>query len=215
MKSKFTTALLTGLFLLSVNNSVQAQSKEIKDFCKGLDKKVYWLKIDVLTIQRSLSWLDATNIYPDGKVYYRGTIGKDTDQTQTQSVEEFTALVRQKTKDTITLLKRGAKIKIDRVSPENKRVKVEILGEGKAKAAIWIKFEEKDYTLGDLQKMLTRAFAESEADLAVTLKLGMSVEEVVELKGAPKSRVDLGTKTILTYEDMKVTFENNKLTNVE
>lgn len=217
MKPKLITSLLwAGLLLFPMNNSVQAQSKEIKEFCKGLDGTVYWLRIDVITVQRSLTFLDVTNLYPDGKVYYRGTLGDDSDQTRTQSADEFAAAVRQRApKDRYTILKRGARVTVDYTSPRKDQVKVGLKGEGKAKVAIWLKFEEKEYTLEDLQKTLARAFAKSEADLAVTLKLGMSVEEVIEIKGAPKSRVDLGTKTILTYEDMKVTFEDNKLTNAE
>lgn len=210
--------LVTMAMLLPMNSPVRAQSKEVKDFCKELEGKTYWLKIGVLTIQRQYTVQDVTNIFPSGEVSYRGRVGKDwteAEQTQTSTAEEFAAVVRQKTQDDIQILQKGSKVIIDYTQPKKDQLKVGIKGTGKSKGAIWFKFEGKDYTEEDIQKSLTLAFAESEADLAVTLKMGMSVEEVIELKGTPKSRVDLGTKTILIYDDMKLTFEENKLSNVE
>ena len=43
----------------------------------------------------------------------------------------------------------------------------------------------------------------------------MSVEEVIALKGKPNTRVSLGKKTIMTYEDIKIIFVDDKLADVQ
>lgn len=48
-----------------------------------------------------------------------------------------------------------------------------------------------------------------------TLKLGQTPEQVVLIMGAPKRKVDLGGKLIYTYDDLKITFEDGVVVNVE
>ena len=43
----------------------------------------------------------------------------------------------------------------------------------------------------------------------------MTVEEVVRVKGKPKSEVDLGSKVILVYDDIKFLLKEGKLVDVE
>jgi len=47
------------------------------------------------------------------------------------------------------------------------------------------------------------------------IKLGMTVQEVKDGFGEPDSMVDLGSKVIYKYKDLKVTFVNGKVTDVE
>jgi hypothetical protein len=66
--------------------------------------------------------------------------------------------------------------------------------------------------------MYAFTFADSEKELGdpvIEIELGMSVEEVIALKGEPNTRVSLEKKTILTYEDMKIIFEDDKLADVQ
>ena len=44
---------------------------------------------------------------------------------------------------------------------------------------------------------------------------GMSIEEVVQLKGSPLTKVNLGTKTILSYDDIKRIFQDGGLADAE
>ena len=88
-----------------------------------------------------------------------------------------------------------------------------------AKHAVHLKFE-KGYALADFQENFKVVFAKSEAELqgvekTISIKLGMSIEDVISLKGKPKTQVDLGSKTILTYDDLKLIFENDKLADVQ
>jgi len=48
-----------------------------------------------------------------------------------------------------------------------------------------------------------------------TIGLGQTIDEVTGILGQPKSVVDLGAKKIYVYPDMKVTFNNGKVTDVQ
>jgi hypothetical protein len=48
-----------------------------------------------------------------------------------------------------------------------------------------------------------------------TISVGQTVEEVTAALGAPTKVVDLGTKKIYVYEDFRVTFTGNKVTDVQ
>ena len=49
----------------------------------------------------------------------------------------------------------------------------------------------------------------------LTLQLGQSPEQVINIMGAPKRRIELGPKLIFTYYDLKITFENNAVVDVQ
>ena len=49
----------------------------------------------------------------------------------------------------------------------------------------------------------------------VTISVGQSIEEVTAALGQPKSIINLGTNNIWVYPDMKVTFKNGKVSNVQ
>jgi hypothetical protein len=49
----------------------------------------------------------------------------------------------------------------------------------------------------------------------VNIALGQTVDQVVAAMGQPKSVVDLGTKKIYVYPDMKITFKAGKVTDVQ
>jgi peptidyl-prolyl cis-trans isomerase A (cyclophilin A) len=48
-----------------------------------------------------------------------------------------------------------------------------------------------------------------------TLKLGMTIDEVVAVMGQPDRAADLGAKKIYSYKDMKITFVDGKVTDIE
>jgi len=48
-----------------------------------------------------------------------------------------------------------------------------------------------------------------------TISLGQTTDQVVSILGQPKNIVDLGPKKIYVYPDIKVTFNNGKVTDVE
>jgi hypothetical protein len=55
----------------------------------------------------------------------------------------------------------------------------------------------------------------SDASSLKTISIGQTVSEVTATMGAPDSVVDLGTKVIYVYRDMKVTFKGGKVSDVQ
>ena len=49
----------------------------------------------------------------------------------------------------------------------------------------------------------------------VTVQLGQSIDEVTANLGAPVTVIDLGSKKIYKYKDMKVTFKDGKVSDVD
>ena len=68
--------------------------------------------------------------------------------------------------------------------------------------------------LDDIAKFFStdREVAASDDD---TLRLGQTPDQVVGVMGPPKRKVDLGGKLIYSYDDLKITFENGVVVNVE
>ncbi len=48
-----------------------------------------------------------------------------------------------------------------------------------------------------------------------TVKLGQTVDQVVAILGQPEKSIDLGAKQIYVYKDLKVTFVNGKVSDVQ
>ena len=47
------------------------------------------------------------------------------------------------------------------------------------------------------------------------IKLGQTIEQVVAILGQPEKTVDLGAKKIYVYPDLKITFMNGKVSDVQ
>ncbi len=47
------------------------------------------------------------------------------------------------------------------------------------------------------------------------LEMNMSIEEVIDRKGKPGTRIELGTKTILANDDLKLIFKDGKLVDAQ
>lgn len=71
---------------------------------------------------------------------------------------------------------------------------------------------DTDRIVSDVSSFFT---TEAEAADATTIKLGQTPEEVVAILGAPEKKVDLGTKLIYTYKDMKIVFVDGRVADVE
>ena len=91
---------------------------------------------------------------------------------------------------------------------------------GGSKTKIRFKFDKQPdaYNPATVMEMFAFTFAESKEDLAektTELMLGMSIEDVVQLKGNPLTRVNLGAKTILSYDDIKLIFQDGGLSDAQ
>jgi hypothetical protein len=48
-----------------------------------------------------------------------------------------------------------------------------------------------------------------------TLTLGLTVDEVKAIQGEPQKIVDLGSKKIYVYKDLKITFADGKVSDIQ
>ena len=219
------------MIFLSVGQAL-AQSSEVGKVCKEMSGGEFYLKIGVIRIQHVIGGIDATNVYPGDKVYYRAKFG-GLRQIQSTSSEDFAEEVRvvaQALADKNDLglrsqvrhWERGSQVKIHKIRAKKKEIQVDITEDGGSKSRIRFKFD-KDmdlYNEETVREMFSFTFAKDEAELkgadeTIKITLGMSVEDVQKLKGKPKSEVDLGSKLVLIYDDMKLFFEEGKLSDVQ
>lgn len=227
MKARISGIVGAMLVLLLVGKAL-AQSGEVRQVCQEMSGKTLWLKIDVVRIQHFISGIDATNVYPGGKVYYRAKFG-GVRQIQSTSAEDFAEEARVEAatheaglRSQVRRWERGSQVKIHRVRAKEKEVQVDVTEDGGSKSRIRFKFDRDMalYNAEAVRELFAFTFADNEADLegadkTVKLVLGMPVADVRKLKGKPASEVDLGRKLVLVYDDMKLIFMDGKLADVE
>ena len=214
--------------VLSVVMAIPAASagghRDVEEYLRGLEGKVFWLKADVLRLQYLLNSKDVTNVHPDGTVSYRAHLS-GFHSTITTDVGEFTrdvnrAAIQQNLDMSVRVFNQGTRVTVKKTSADDEEAKLEVAEAGGSKAGIILKFEKGGYSLDDVKRSVGSILAESQADLSgqtqtVNLELGMTVDKVISLKGKPKTQAVLGRKTVLTYEDVKLVFENDKLVDVQ
>jgi hypothetical protein len=119
--------------------------------------------------------------------------------------------------------RKGLKVVIKKATQIKEKVEIKIAPAEKidkkiGKHKIRLVFEDKEFTVDDLARVFSVAFTENEEDLvekAVSIELGMSIEEAIFIKGEPRTRVNLGKKTILTYDDIKLIFVDGVLSDAQ
>jgi hypothetical protein len=213
------------LALLATVASADEKASSVSEYLAGVTGKALFLKVDVLRVQRMLSGQDATNIDRDGKVYYRAHVGGFR-SSQATSAEDFANEAREQARQGkqadlhVRSWNRGAPVTIEKATVNKDEIELDVkMTKGGSK--IRFKFDDNQpWGIEDVERLFHVAFAETEAELqgaqrSVDIAAGMSTDDVIAKKGAPKTRVSLGTKTILTYDDMKLVFENDKLVDVQ
>lgn len=190
---------------------------------KSLEGQKKWLRITVVRLQGPLSGSDTTNVYADGHVRYQSW------GTESTSVDEFTKDVQRSLQSSdatmnwrVRVVEEGSPVTITKAEAKDKNVELELRDSGGSKHKIRFKFEEGrySYTPEALKPLFALTFADTEAEArgekpTVTIKLGMTIDEVLAAKGPGKTRVELGSKTILAYDDFKFVFENGLLRDVQ
>lgn len=220
-----TGALSLVLIVLTVVPALSARDREdeIEEYLDGLQGKAFWLKADVARIQAALAGRDVTNVYPDGTVSYRYLMS-GVRSTITTDVNEFVAAARQASAQqgvarNVRVFNRGTRVTVKDTSMDDEEVKLDMAEAGGTKLGVMLKFENDEYSLEDVKRSVGHILAENQADLSnvqtVSLELGMSVEQVIKAKGKPKTQVTIGRKTVLTYDDVKLVFEDEKLADVQ
>ena len=172
---------------------------------------------------------DATNVFPDGRVYHQGTISRGV-QISAQTPNEFTDEARRKlgfdkeqNAATILTMEKGARIYVHGVEFNKKQVKVKLTLKGSwystIRTTIRLKLAE-GYTMDDVQESFDIAFAREEfeikhAEETDEIRAGMSTDQVTRIFGYADRKIILGEKTLLVYDNLILVFENDKLTDVE
>jgi len=190
----------------------------------------WWLKVDVVRVQGLLRATDATNVFPDGRVYHQGSIEKGY-QISTQLLSEFTSEARRKlgyTKKnqnaaTILSLRQGSRVLIHGIEFNKKQVKLKLTLKGswysEIQTTIRLKLAE-GYTIDDVKRSFNIAFAKEEyeikhADRSDEILGGMSVQEVTKILGYADKKVVLSNRTFLVYDNLKLVFRDDKLVDVK
>ena len=205
--------------------TVQAQPADVKSHVAALQGKTFWIKIDFVEVNDGIRGIAAANVLENGEVSYRATIGGFR-QSQSQSGEDFAEEVRNIiTRDelggwSVRVIQRGAKVVIRKAEAKEKEVYIELDKLSGARHAVRLKVNRDNYTIPEVERLFNVAFAASEAELegaedTVLLKMNMSIKEVIARKGKPKTRVELGSKTILAYDDLKLIFKDGKLVDAD
>ena len=216
-------ALLFVGIVAPVATEAQTDRPAIVEFCKSVKGKDFYLKIGVVSIKHLVGGTDATNVLPGPEVSYRGRLG-GTRQIQSSDAEDFAEEARLEAANmegvSVRHYKRGAKVMIEKSKVEKDEMEIHLKETGGSKTKVRFKFDKHPnaYNPATVMEMFAFTFAESKEDLAektIELMLGMSIEEVVQLKGNPLTRVNLGAKTILSYDDIKLIFQDGGLSDAQ
>ena len=205
-----------------VVTEAQTDRPAIVAFCKSVKGKDFYLKIDVVSIERPREGTDATNIFPGPRVSYRWTF--DGRRIQASDAEDFAEEARL---EVVRHYRRGTKVTIEKSAVKKDKMEIHLKETGGSKTKVRFKFDKhpEAYNPATVMEMFAFTFAESKEDFAeskedlaektIELIPGMSIEEVVQLKGSPLTKVNLGTKTILSYDDIKLIFQDGSLSDAE
>lgn len=216
------TWLVVGAIVPAVAEA-QMDRPAIVAFCKSVKGKSFYLKIGVVSIQHLIGSTDATNVFPGPEVSYRGTLGGVRD-IQASDAEDFAEEARLEAANmeeaSVRHYKRGTQVTIEKSKVEKNEMEIHLKEVGGSKTKVRFKFGKHPdaYNVATVQEMFAFTFAATKEELAaktVELMQGMSIAEVVQLKGNPLTSVNLGAKTILSYDDIKLIFQDGGLSDAE
>jgi hypothetical protein len=78
----------------------------------------------------------------------------------------------------------------------------------------WLESAPPDDVIAQISPWL-ESEAETAAASVKTVQLGQTTDEVMKILGAPDKIIDLGSKVIYVYPDLKITFRDGKVADVE
>ena len=214
--------LVVGI-IFPVVAEAQTDRPAIVAFCKSVKGKDFYLKVGVVSIKHLIGGTDATNILPGPEASYRGTLG-GTRQIQSSDAEDFAEEARliAATMEDVSVrhYKRGTKVTIEKSKVEEDEMEIFLKETGGSKTKVRFKFDRQPdaYNPATVMEMFAFTFAATKEELeekTVELMLNMSIAEVIEVKGRPTSRINLGAKTMLTYDDVKLIFQDGRLSDAQ
>ncbi len=218
--------------LASASGTVYCQSGEVKKYViESIAGSTGYLKAPVIRIEHGNPFLgaeDATNVI-DGHVRYKARIpgagmfendAESTDAFQFRQQAELTIKSRDDKNDrrsTVRFFDRGTPFTIHktRFKKKGKVIWTDMTFSSGTKSRIRFYFDDSHYTPQDVWAALQIVTSPTPIDATVQISEGMTVEQVIAVKGKAKSKISIGSKTILTYSDVKLIFQEGKLVDVE
>lgn len=220
-------------FTIAFSDTNWSDDSTPRAFAKKIIGQKKWLRLDVINIQGNRDTTDegTVHIFPNGKIYHKVHYYSYTSDLpvsyQTESIIELENEVRQRFRNVTTeIWSRGTQVTIYAVyfvakwKKSDYHAQIGITNFRGDKTTINVVFDFNGNIVEQFQRAFAIAFADSESELhetgqAVKLSLGMSIDDVIKMKGQPKTRADLGAKTVFTYDDVKVIFQDGKLVDVQ
>ena len=208
----------------------KAMMKEIEEFGTSIIGTELYLRCTVLRISARGRFTagkatDATNVFPDGNIYYQGTIEGGV-QINTQDAAEFTEEARRKllaaenNRAAVLSIDRGSKVVVHDIEVEDDETRIQLTLPGsyysEVKSTVRFKMFDDVNSLDDFKRMFDKAFAREEyevlrGDITVEINQGVTTDEVIKMLGLADYRVNLGAKSILVYDSMRYIFADDKL----
>lgn len=151
---------------------------------------------------------------------FSGVRDEEVDKRRKQSAEENAVESIVSGRTTLRLAGRGSPLTIGKFKYKLKlgsqRVEIQLRDPFKKDLKAWL-YPDNGYGLSPsvFESLLSSMFSFVDPNYAVEISLGMSIEELIRLKGEPITRINLGPKTILTYEDVKFIFEEGALVDAQ
>ena len=201
---------------------------DLKAFAESIIGKKYWLKIDVIQLKPPFGkTAHATNIYYDERVVYRVIDPNTLRYIEIPDPEQFLAVAKERRSDmSPKIIPKGTEVEVRKVKLKGDQAIVEIESPEGIKSKVYFKFGKRkkagskySYDADAFRRLLFIVFSENpvgeEIHQTVEIRMGMTVDEVIKVKGAPKTRIELEGKLILIYDDMKLVFRDGKLVDVK
>ena len=228
----FAVGFLYAVVALMSVGMAHGQSEEVKKYLsKSITGTQGYLKAPVIRIEHGNPFLgaeDATNVI-DGHVRYKaripgaGLFENDAESTDALQFRQQ-ALITIKSRDekgdrrsTVRFFDRGTTFRIHKThwKKKGKEIWIAVTFSSGTKSRIRFYFDEANYTSQEVWNALQVIISRTPIDATAKIIEGMTVEEVVAVKGKATSQITIGSKTVLTYDDVKLIFRNGTLADVE
>jgi hypothetical protein len=208
----------------------KAVMQEIQEFGSSIKGTELFLKCTVIRISARGRFsagkaTDATNVFPDGNIYYQGTIEGGV-QINTQDAAEFTEEARRKllaaenNRAAVLSVDRGSKVVIHDIEVEDDETRIQLTLPGsyysEVKSTVRFKMFDDVNSLDDFKRMFDKAFAKEEFEVlrgnkTIEINQGTTTNELIKLIGLADYRINLGAKTILVYGSTRYIFADDVL----
>ncbi len=228
----FGVGLLFAVAAVVSGGMAHGQSGEVEKYvASSLAGTRGYLKAPVIRIEHGKPFLgaeDATNV-TDGHVRYKARIpgaglfendAESTDALQFRQQAETTIKNRDDKSDrqsTVRFFDRGTPFRIHKTHFKNKGkvIWTDVTFSSGTKSRIRFYFDNSHYTSQEVLDAIQVIISPTPIDATAKITEGMTVEQVIAVKGKPTSVITIGSKTVLTYDDVKLIFRNGKLADVE